>query len=68
MQEPYHTDPAQEICATAVDHADYTDPTRQRELQYIIQIKTASALKGLDHDVRIDHTDHADHTDHLSWV
>ena len=29
--ESVHTDPAQEPCATAVDHADRTGPIREHE-------------------------------------
>ena len=42
----YSPDPAQEVCAV-LDHAGYTDPTRQH---------------GLDHTDHTDHIDHTDHT------
>ena len=34
MQDLRSTDPTQETCATAVDHGDYTGPTRQHELDH----------------------------------
>ena len=62
----YGADPTQEAW---IDHEDYTSPTRQHELQYIIQIMqiiqiiqdrgtNLPCLADLDHGVGIDHTDH----------
>ena len=40
-----------------LNHADYTVPARQRELDHADQ-EPISALKDLHHDAEIDNTDH----------
>ena len=41
-----------------LDHADYTAPTRQRELDHTDHTDQESALKDLDHHERIDYLSH----------
>ena len=43
------------ICATVVDRAHYSAPTRGN-MSCIIQIRNSSALKDLNHEQAIDHT------------
>ena len=68
MQDLYSKDSAQETRSTTVDHAGYTAPTRQHELDRSYHRSSGiylPCLADLD-EVGIDHTDHADHTDHLA--
>ena len=53
VQNLHGTDPTQETCAIA-DHADYTGPTRQHELDHTRSGIDLSALKDLDHKAEID--------------
>ena len=45
VQDLSCTDPTQETCPTAVDHAEYTKPSRQHALQQILQIRELSSPK-----------------------
>ena len=56
----------------ALDHAGYTAPTRQHELDHTDHTdhtdQYISSLKDQDQQARINHADHTDHTDDLSEV
>ena len=55
MQDLCSTDPTHKTHVVFIDHADYTGPIRQRELDHTKTAIDLPCLTDLHHEVGIDH-------------
>ena len=51
-----------------VDHADFTAPNRQHELDHTDRTDHTDNTDNTDHTHHTDHIDHTDHTDHIDHI